>query len=321
MPPVLIIAFLRLEGLKRVVNALIDSNVSRIYIAVDGPRNSEEVDLSRNLVEYVDSLDIEGVEFYSWVRETNLGVAVSVISAVDWFFQFEDQGVVIEDDLDFEDSFIKFAAMGLKEYRDVENVVMLSGNYYGAQEGNKVHFARYPQIWGWATWANSWKRIRKEIPSMDFSKESINFNKRDAFWNIGVTRVKFGILDTWDLPLAALMRRNGWLCCIPPLNLVTNLGNDEFSTHTLESEFPMRFPTSRRIQAHEIVFEEHQIVDSAYEKFLEQEVFKIKNKHLLLFLKQAALKIRNRVNKRDSALSINVRFEKVRVPSYRSQSH
>ena len=70
----------------------------KIYVAVDGPKNSVEdalkVEAVKSAVRDIDFCDDVKLLF----RSSNLGCKFGVSQAIDWFFSFEDEGIILEDD-------------------------------------------------------------------------------------------------------------------------------------------------------------------------------------------------------------------------------
>jgi hypothetical protein len=110
-----------------------------------------------------------------------------------------------------------------------------------------------------------------------------SLNKVYNYWFLGAVRTKLGRIDTWDISLAYAMRVLGKLCMIPPVNLVSNIGNDEFASHTNSDDFPLNLPT------HEIDFTKFSFTKNfeniAEVNFkLENILFNISRKHQFSFV-------------------------------------
>ena len=98
--PVLITAFLREEKTLTLFESLVSMGTHRVYISMDKGRNSEEI--SRQSI-FLEKLKVLGDRYQVVLRirvnQRNQGLAVSVMTAADWFFQQEEFGVILEDDL------------------------------------------------------------------------------------------------------------------------------------------------------------------------------------------------------------------------------
>ena len=281
--PALVITYSRFHGLKNVVDSCIRAGVTRIYVCIDGPRDSQAAEIQSQIRSYLSSVSaLTETQITVWHREENLGIAVSVIAAIDWFFRHEESGVILEDDLEFSDSFIKFSEEALSFFWASEKIAMISGNRYDRNLETAPVLVSYPQTWGWATWRHQWIRIRESLTLHPSTSLKLIKGDTTRFWQVGSTRVWDGYVDTWDLLVAYAMLRNEKYCLLPPENLVTNVGNDSFSSHTHDNSFPIHFP-SKEIDVARIAFNE--VIESpslAANKYLEQNVFNIRLRHRFL---------------------------------------
>jgi hypothetical protein len=278
--PALVITYSRFQGLKNVIDSCIRAGVTRIYVCIDGPRDSRAAEIQGQMRSFLSSIPTNaGTKIMVWQREENLGIAISVITAIDWFFRHEESGVILEDDLEISDSFIKFSEKALSFFWTSQKIVMISGNRYDRNLEIAPVLVSYPQTWGWGTWRHKWIRIRESIILHPSNNLKLIEGDTKRFWQVGSTRVWDGYIDTWDLLVAYAMLRNETYCLLPPENLVTNVGNDSYSTHTNDSSFPIRFP-AKVIDVTKIEFNE--FIESpslTVNKFLEQNVFKIRRRH------------------------------------------
>lgn len=287
--PVLIVGFARTEQIWATFNKLIDFGVKRIFISLDySPKG--EIQTSQNLLMSKVNLIAKqiGLDVRIWRRSRNHGVAVAVITALDWFFHYNENGVVIEDDLVFEEDFLQFSLLCLEKYKEDQEVLLISGNRFEVTgKGGFVSATNYPQIWGWASWRAKWQNIREGI--LKFHRlDLLNiFDPAISFFYVGAKRAQNGMVDTWDLPLAYYMYANRLLCILPPVNLVSNIGNDEFSKHTKNSDFPMNFPLRELKEFNLLEASDLQKKTRRTNQFLENCVFGIRKRHMLTPIKFA----------------------------------
>jgi hypothetical protein len=249
-----------------------------------------------------------------WKREENLGAAVSVVTAIDWFFRSESMGIVLEDDLIPSSDFFKFAASGLNIYGGNRNVWMISGSRMNPQAASPISndWSFYPMIWGWATWRAQWLEMRQVFGVEDTSRLNRVLSRRYNFWFIGSLRAKKGVIDAWDVPLAFAQWSRKKFSVIPPVNLVTNIGFDVQATHTSGTEFPLNHPTS--ILPSSFTFADQPDAEKAmsYDAILEQSLFRIRPHHMLLRFYAPIL---HKIRRRDKRLGeLNSRLGKVLIP-------
>jgi hypothetical protein len=249
---------------------------------------------------------------YVWQRRKNLGIAISVISAIDWFFSFEEEGIILEDDLIFDDSFTSFCQLALAQYRNRKEIFLISGNQFNssATDANSACFSSYPQTWGWATWRDRWIEYRQIFNQSKVPLSPLSLDRNLNFWSIGTNRVLAGDVDTWDIPLGLHMKINCLYQVQPPKNLVRNIGDDAHATHT--SQLPSYVKSLHHLDM-QLINLPNQISPKELEmnnRFLEQTIFRIRMRHSFLPLKVFLIKFltncppENSLSKRLAALAL-----------------
>lgn len=281
--PVLIIGYSRVNSIRDIFNNLVKFGVTDIFLALDFAHDPVLLNKQRDLVDELTEKAIHSeTKLRVWHRNRNHGVALGVLSGLNWFFSENEMGIVIEDDLVFDINFLKFCTSALDCYRDHEDVLMVSGNRYnGKSLQTKVAITNYPQIWGWATWRSKWEEIRDLI----VRKTRINYSQimrsNVGYFYAGAVRARIGFVDTWDMPLAYEMLVRGKFCILPPVNLVSNVGSDNHAVHTQESSFPMNHPIEKVL---DIKFPSmgSLISESKIQNlYLEKNVFQVRKRHIL----------------------------------------
>ena len=282
---VLIIAYTRPNGVSQLMKVLTSLEVRDIYVSLDGPRN--EIDKTNNIE------ITEMVIRYSKLTKTrihinqhprNLGVAAGVLSAVDWFFSKEEMGVILEDDLVLGKDFLKFTLEGLISYRNDQRVWMISGtqvfsDFVGSAT---VVWTNYPMIWGWGGWREKWFLMRSSLLTRKKIRLRNLLNRVDLYWIVGSNRALSGKVDTWDTQLAYEFLIQKKLCLLPPVNLVTNVGSDKFASNSKIENETMNMQTHQLPDPFDINSQPDEFEVIKYNSMLEQRVFRIKLRHLLV---------------------------------------
>lgn len=280
--PCLIIGFTRVEGLRSLLASLSLGLVTKIYVAIDGPRSNIDKEAQSEIRALLDDFSLRNnVQLKIWQREVNLGVAVSILSAIDWFFSNEEYGLIIEDDLLLGVGAFEYFIENLNHFRDSKEVMMISGNqFFDAPVARE--WTHYPLIWGWATWREKWTELRQGLLEKPSLRDFLKLSPISGFWLGGTLRVLNGTLDTWDIPLANYMFSRKAFCKLPRENRVSNIGNDRFATHTNQNVFPLNVPTSLN-QYRSSDFSTPNTKDAKkIDKALHSMVFKVKKRHILL---------------------------------------
>lgn len=242
---VLFIIFNRPSTTSRVFEAIKKARPPRLYLACDGPRPTCINDHARiTLVkDIVSDIDWECDVFHKY-EQKNLGIAQAVYSAINWFFDSEDEGIILEDDCLPEDIFFPFCDEMLNKYRSNSLVFSISGrNHLGSWSSDDCHsdhFFSTGSIWGWATWKRAWSLFSLEdvlqLPDaviesrISWAKDSFNSKYREAFE--GIKNVRDGKVSTWDYPWLYIRLAYQSLNVVPVQNLVANIGGGADATNT-----------------------------------------------------------------------------------------
>jgi hypothetical protein len=281
----LIIAYSRPTGILNLLNSLISNGVTRVYISIDGPKNARDLK-NQKIIQTVihDYSKDKSIQIKILKQEINLGIAVAVIGAIDWFFAQEDYGLILEDDLLISSDFLNFASLCLDEYSDNPNVWMISGSQLlsGLSSESETIWVNYPMIWGWATWENKWKKMRSSLIENKKTTFSKAFNYRYYYWKVGAKRVLSGKVDTWDTPLAFEFRVQNKFCILPPINLVSNIGFDALASNTTKIENGIGKPIQNVHKPIILTLEPEIKQVKNFNLKLESEIFHIRYRHLLL---------------------------------------
>lgn len=236
--PVLLIAFNRPTLTSQVLDSIISYKPQVLYIAVDGPRH--EKDMS-SILEIQNILNNRKFDFkvITLFREKNLGCRVAVSSAISWFFENEEMGIILEDDCLPNDSFYVFMEKMLIKFKDDTRIGVVSGNNFFY---NRIHLpysyyaSVYTHIWGWGTWKRAWSGYKScGIPEEKIQtviRDKFSEAKERQFWIENIKLANSGELDTWDLQWGFYNWEKNRINIMPSKNLVKNIGFGEDATHT-----------------------------------------------------------------------------------------
>lgn len=246
--PVLFLIFKRPDTTKQVFDVIREARPRQLFIAADGPRQGNEDDEvkcaeARQVVEDVDW----DCEVKTLFRANNLGCGRAVSEAISWFFESVTEGIILEDDCLPNQSFFEFTTKMLVTYRNDYNVFHVAG-YSWVQNTDlrdPYYFMRYTNIWGWATWANRWKKykfdlsyitnsqLNNTLSNLELSREEIYFQKMTFLESVK------GNVDTWDYQWKFTVLLNQGLCITPNFTMVKNIGNVPGGTRNINLEFAL----------------------------------------------------------------------------------
>ena len=247
--PVLLIAWRRPDTTRQVINSLRHLAPSQVYVASDGPPARQDVAAkvreTRSLIEQeIDWPCRLELNFAS----INQGCGHGPISAINWFFEQVEEGIVLEDDCLPRHDFLPFCADLLQRYRHDRRVWTITGTNYqnGQWRGDgSYYFSQYHHSWGWATWRDRWQHNDPDLIRWPTLKDSgllasiFNDPVELAYWSgIWSGLHVQGAADVWDYQWAFTCFSNHGLTVTPNTTLVANIGFGEDSTHT-SSEGPL----------------------------------------------------------------------------------
>ncbi len=217
-----------------------------LYIAADGPKDKRDEILCDETRKIVNDSISWNCEVFRLYRDQNLGCGKSVSGSIDWFFDQEKMGIILEDDICPHPSFFDYCSEMLQLYEGDQRIMMISGlNVNGKWKNRKqsYHFSFHGGVWGWATWRRSWKLYDFEISQ--WSNKEIRDKIISNFFNSKQRKSRIDLynkiarheIDTWDIQWGFCRLINSGLSIIPSENLIKNLGISGNATHT-KSDHP-----------------------------------------------------------------------------------
>lgn len=257
--PILFLVFNRPDLTEKVFSAVRAARPSRLYLAADGPRKDRpgEEFLCQKVRKIATNVDWP-CEVQTLFREKNLGCGRAVKEAIDWFFEQEEEGIILEDDCLPQSCFFRYAENLLERFRTDDRVSMISG-FNGANRctwtPSGIKFTIIPHIWAWATWRRSWRGNFPDRSEWIVFRDSKAFASTVAYepamnmWRRQINEFFEGKIDTWDLPWIVKIWMAGQLSISPGVNLVENIGFDERGTHTQVGN-----PSIQRLEQGELQF-------------------------------------------------------------------
>ncbi len=240
--PILFLIFNRPDTTQEVFNRIKQIKPQFLYIAADGPRANvpgerEKSEMVRDIVTQVDW----DCNVKSLFREQNLGCKEAVSSAITWFFDNVEEGIILEDDCCPDLSFFEFCQVLLEKYRNNNKIQFIGGNYFQRKTfddwKSSYYFSNYAHIWGWASWRRVWKQY--DVDMKDYSpeasdklfKNTFNSNSERKYWDKVFEKTSSGQINTWDYQLTYSLWKNNGISITPTKNLVINLGFQNNATH------------------------------------------------------------------------------------------
>lgn len=261
---VLFLVFNRPEVTAQVFEAIRQAKPPRLYVAADGAREGRDGEAERCAkVRRIATAVDWPCEVKTLFRDKNLGCKMGVSSGISWFFENEEEGIILEDDCLPSQSFFWFCEEMLGRYRGDTRVWQVCGSAFVAvfaslQRDASYLFSKYGPIWGWASWRRAWVNYDSEMLNWPYMKEALWLNS--AYSDAAERKAKLILgdklfqnqIDTWDYQWGFNKNFQSALSIVPIHNLVVNVGFGADATHTKsgssptqmkwELEFPLQHP-------------------------------------------------------------------------------
>lgn len=240
--PVLFLVFNRPAQTARVFEAIRQARPSRLYVAADGPRLDRPSDLqacaqTREITTRIDW----PCQLHTLFRDSNLGCAQAVSQAITWFFEQEEEGIVVEDDCLPDSSFFPYCSYLLERYRHDQRVGQICGfNLLPVESAESDYFAsHFGWSWGWGAWRRSWSAFDLRMTSWPELKRT-GLHRQHPFYpercRIFDAAHEWMWRQTWDYQWHYALASQGQLSLVPAVSLVQNIGFTADATHTFAAD-------------------------------------------------------------------------------------
>ncbi len=260
-PPFILVVFNRPQQTARLLEQLAAVRPQRMLIVSDGPRTDRPGE--RELVEEVRKT----LDRIPWPCEVernyaddNMGCRTRVASGLTWAFSLVEEAIILEDDISFHPTFVRYCEELLERYRDDPRVGSISATDYsaGSQPGPASYwFSRYNLFWGWATWRRAWNLYDDEMRCVSESgpkgldavlRRTFGLWRERVYWRSIMKRTQCGDRDSWGYRWLLSCWQHEMLGIQPSHSMADNRGFGAESTHTRSDPYrlararPMPFP-------------------------------------------------------------------------------
>ena len=294
---VLLLVFNRLDVAQKVFEEIRKAKPPKLYIASDGARLEKEGE--KKDVESVREFILTNIDWECEVktlfRKKNLGCKIAVSEAINWFFENEEMGIILEDDCLPSQGFFWFCEELLERYKNDTRVMLISG--YNKQnvwnyELYDYFFSNFGGIWGWASWKRAWQSYDINMFLLaEFSKgkyfdyllgNKLGLTRRRQMENVLTNKI-----DSWAYQWGFTRHVNSGLACVPSKNLIQNIGTGKKATHTHEiNDIVERHDITLPIKNNKII-----VADGKYDKLFHHSLSIYER--LFRKIKNICIKIKN----------------------------
>lgn len=237
--PIAIFAFNRPGHLSNLFASLVsnpEAEFSKIYLFIDGPRNSDDEKLTAETKKI-------GKDFSRYLNLTifqnkkNKGLSESILGGIDKVLLNHDRIIVLEDDLELSPNFLRFINRGLDLHINDLSVASIQGfSMIDSRSSESAYFLRGADCWGWATWSNRWDSLVRDprilLDELRSKKLTRDFDLKGAYpYTNMLERNCNRAIDSWAIRWHASMFLEGKVSLYPAKSLVRNMGRDGSGTH------------------------------------------------------------------------------------------
>lgn len=233
----MVFAHRRPDHLRRTLDALAQNHgadQTDVTVICDGPRRPDEVPACNAV-----SREAEQVRPFNSItierRESNFGLARSIIDGVSRMLARHERVVVLEDDIVTSFAFLTYMNDALERYSTDDRVISVHG-YSFPTEIEKPFFLKGADCWGWATWRRGWKLFNpdgelllqrlRELALTD----AFDFGGYYPYTRMLEDQIA-GRNDSWAIRWYASALLADKLTLYPGRSLVRNIGTDGTGTH------------------------------------------------------------------------------------------
>jgi len=244
--PIILFVYNRPEHTRRTVTSLLknpEAEMSDLFVFSDAAKDKSAEEAVRQVREYI--RQISGFKTLTiYERDSNWGLANSVIDGVSRICNEFGKVVVLEDDLDVSPHFLAYMNAGLYKYEHDEQVMQIAGYMFpiDIQSNEDALFLPLTSSWGWATWQNSWEKFDKTASSFNTIKNNPSLKKqfdldgRYPYFKMLEAQKKAKV-DSWAIRwYLSVFIKNG-LVLYPRKSLVENSGFDGSGVNCVASGF------------------------------------------------------------------------------------
>lgn len=246
--PILFIIFKRKDVALESFKSIKAVKPAKLYIAGDAARkkvNGEEIAVKETRQAILDAIDWD-CEVKTLFQNENLGAGMGVYTAINWLFDNEEQGIIIEDDCVMRSSFFPFVEEMLERYANDTRIGMIDAANYitNVDIPHSYGFSRYKSTNGWATWRRAWQLMDIDMKWRggvfeDSIIKNMGYKSKDVrYWKYRLKAVDLNDVSAWDWQWYFTLAAYNMLGIYPKYSLTTNIGFGVGATHTTESKTP-----------------------------------------------------------------------------------
>lgn len=244
--PVVLFIFKRSETLSAIIDRIRSYAPEKLYILADGPRNSDEAQLTEKTRCLALSLINWECQLITKFERENIGVYRNIGEGAKWVFSKEDRAIFLEDDNLPEVTFFRYCDELLDRYKDNSEILWICGTNYLEDtqdiDQSSYYYTRHLLPCGWASWSSKFiseydgELINLNEKSIEKMRSTYQDKKLYEQELQTIRQTRFNYLRnpksvSWDRQMVFSVRSKLKYGIAPALNQIRNIGADEHSIH------------------------------------------------------------------------------------------
>lgn len=241
LSPIILFVYNRRYHLEKTIESLRKNSLAKkscLFIFSDGPKDVKDesnINKVRQFIRKVDGFK----KIYIRESANHKGLASSIINGVTEIISRYEKVIVLEDDIQTSPNFLLFMNTALEKYQKNKKIFSIGGYTYPITipGSYKLPVFLYYRCcsWGWATWADRWRKADWEVKNYNEFKQDpqkrIEFNRGGEDLSDMLDFQMRGKIDSWAIRWCYAHYQNHAYCLYPVVSKVRNIGLDGSGTH------------------------------------------------------------------------------------------
>lgn len=245
--PILLITFNRPNHTKKVFDEVKMQKPKRLYVFQDGCRDGNISDIEKCLAvkkNFSESINWN-CELKTFYSNVNLGCGKGPQTAISWFFENEEYGIILEDDCLPHPDFFSYCKELLIKYKDINKVMFIGATTYHDLYPSvySYFFTKHPVVGAWASWRRAWNGYDFDLFNLDAEilkdklKKQLKSKAEIDWWIHRLNEMKNDkSKHYWDYQFHIHLYLNDGVAIMPRRNMISNIGFDSEGTHTKSND-------------------------------------------------------------------------------------
>ena len=158
--PVLFVTFVRPDYARQTWEGIKATKPKTLYSNKGRAEKEGEVERNNEIRSYINEIDWD-CDLHIFFREECVNVYDSLRGAIDWLFDNEERGIILEEDCVPTKAFFSFVDQMIEKFKEDKRVWCISGDNIIKQNpsGYDYMFSHLHAMYGWASWRDRWRMV------------------------------------------------------------------------------------------------------------------------------------------------------------------